>query len=133
MKRILVLTLLAFMFASMSFAETVDTYMTANTVSFNTAAKVITFNSVAKSVFVLNCDNSDAAVHVSYTGLGWTAYRDTYVNPVLCVDNTSTTQSVVVLNPGESISINISTGIIGVISGGSGTITYVATGDRSQL
>lgn len=131
MKR-LALVLIFLLTASVAHGTEVDRYMTANTVSFNAVSTIVTFNSVTNSILLVN-ESTGSTVYVTYTGIGRTAKND-YVMPA--IHPAYTTQSVVRLEAGDSVSIDISIDKIGFLSPNAhhdGNLKFIATGDKEQL
>lgn len=107
-----------------------DTYITSNTVSYSTAEFIVTFNTTVNSILVSNEDASNS-LFVYFRNLGWNSDRSAYTMPY-CTSSTVSSDNTVRLLPGTSISVNVKTDKIGFDSVGTGTLTYVATSDKSQ-
>ena len=128
MKRFVLMLVVLTLLSCNAFAE--DIYVSSDTVSYNTVAVVATFNSVTTSVLVSN--ESSGIVYVNLTGLGWTLYHDTYINP--STQSQGVTNSVVRLEPNSSLSLDLQTDKIGWLSEtGDGTLKFVVTSDKGQL
>lgn len=131
MKKVLVFLIISLFVSQAAYSATVGTRVSANTITFSTSAAAVTFNSVTNKVILRN-DSPAFDVYVDVKGVDTNGkQRDAnatthpYTAAIL-IPSASTTPNIVILD--------IATRNLGFISNdGSGSITYIVTGEVGDL
>ena len=129
----LFLVLQMLFFAQLAFATDIDSHTTSNSVSFSTVGQVVTFNTAVNSLLVMNHQSSGGNLHVviRQSDLGWNPDRRLYFTPTLSTGYRVSGSSIL-LEPGDSLQINLRIKKLGFVGTGTGSISYIATSDTEQ-
>ena len=130
MKRFVLALMIVALFGGIAYASASPTFVTSNTVSFNTTQVVVTFNTTVDKIFIRNegtAGNNGVWVTLTGQNIGWNYGGTKYTMPVAAASGDT-----VIIPGSSSITYECKTDKIGIVGKGNGTVTYIATSETNR-